>query len=1189
MGTRCAGRGAALAGVGLGACVLGLAGLGGSGGPEHDAPAPVARAIDFNRDIRPILSNNCFACHGPDERARQGNLRLDERAGAIAERGRGHPGITPGDPDASAVLRRVRATDPDVRMPPPEVSDGLGEAEIALLEAWIAQGAPWADHWAFTPIERPAVETPEHPVDALVDRRLRAEGLAPAPPADARTLVRRVTLDLTGLPPTRDEVEAFLADERPDAYERVVDRLLASPRYGEHMARYWLDAARYGDTHGLHLDNHRDIWPYRDWVIRAFNDNMPFDQFTVEQLAGDLLPAPTTAQRVATGFSRNNVTTSEGGAIDAEYLVEYAADRTETMSTVFLGLTVSCARCHDHKFDPISQTEYFRLFAYFNNVAENAMDGNAKDPPPVVRVPSTDQQRELDRLESLIAGLSARLDAPNAEIDDAERRWRDATRASWTEGWRVVEVDRAESSNGSTLEILDDRSVLAGGDNPDTDVYTLAADLEGVDNRALRLEALTHESLPASGPGRAPNANLVLTELEAEVVSKTDPDRRRALAFVAAGADHEQRNGRYFARRAIDGDVSDGNGWAVEGFARREDRVAVFVADEPFGFPEGARIRVTLRFESQFPQHAIGRARLAVASDPALSEPLAPLTATDWHALGPFVFDDARSAYDRPAGPERTPGRIDFDEPSDGVRWVARPEFVDGRVHGLSESVSSTYLARTITAPAARTVELSLGSDDGIKVWLNGRLVHEHDVARAVQPDQDRVVVDLDAGENLLLMKVANSGFGSGFAFTINDDTPSGWVRTASLLAAADLTDEQDTEIRRTFRSTHAPETRRLYQERDTQEREHAQLVAQVPTTLVMREREERRPTHVLDRGAYDRPTDPVEPGVPAALHALADGAPPTRLGLARWLVDPANPLTARVTVNRLWQQLFGTGLVRTSADFGSQGELPSHPALLDWLGAEFVASGWDVKHVLRRIVTSRTYQRSSALTPELLERDPGNRLLARASRFRLDAETIRDQALLASGLLDERLGGPSVRPVQPPGVWEAVAYPDSNTRVFEAGPPGEQHRRSLYTYWKRTSPPPNLTTFDAPSREYCTVRRPRTNTPLQALVLLNDPQFVEAARALAQASMGAGDAGAWIADAFVRLTAREPTGAERRALLELYDRQVAFYQDNPGGARALLAIGTAPRDESIDPARHAAMTTVACTLLALDEVVTRN
>ena len=774
-----------------------------------------ADELSFNRDVRPILSANCFACHGPDKHARKADRRLDTRDGALAELEKVRA-IVPGDLEHSDLALRISSTDPDEVMPPPKSDKKLKPEEVAILKKWIAQGAKYEPHWSLIPPVRPAVPGNGNPIDAFIRARLEKDGLTPSPEASKTTLIRRVSFDLTGLPPTLAEVDAFLADNSADAYEKVVDRLLASPQYGERMTRDWLDLSRYADTHGYHLDSGRDMWLWRDWVISAFNANKPYDQFTVEQIAGDLLPNATDEQKIATGFHRNAMINFEGGALAEEYLTQYIKDRVATTATVYLGLTLQCAECHDHKFDPVTQKEFYQMYAFFNAVPENGIDGSKGNAAPLLARPMPGQQERL-----------AELQAEKARID--------------------VEVKDAEQ--------------------------------------------------PAFGPA----------------LDKKSP---------AAKALHER------------------------------------------------------------------------------------------------------------------------------------------------------------TAAAAKA---------------------------------------------------------------------------------------------------------------------HADFQRTIPTVMVMEQAQKPRESFVLLRGEYDKHGEKVQPDVPASLPPLAADAPRNRLGLAKWLVNPKNPLVARVTVNRFWQSIMGTGIVKTSQDFGSQAEWPSHPELLDWLAVDFVENGWDVKRLVKQIVTSATYRQTARLTPELRERDPENRLYARGPRFRLGAEEIRDSALAISGLLVGKIGGSSVRPYQPAGLWEELSSrtdSDNFTAQKFVQDHGENlYRRTMYTFWKRTSPPPSLTTFDAPDREKCTVNRERTNTPLQALVLMNDPTYLEAARKLAERMMTEGGAAPAerVAFAFRLATARMPSENETKALVTLFEKQSARFSAAPGQAAALLGIGESPRNEKLDATELAAWISVASTILNLDETVTKG
>ncbi|MCA8944478.1 MAG: PSD1 domain-containing protein [Planctomycetes bacterium] len=1135
-----------------------------------------AQDVDYQRDVRPILSDRCYACHGPDPTDREAGLRLDVREYALAELDSGVHAIVPGDLANSALVDRITTDEPSDRMPPPESGKHLTDAERDVLARWIAQGAEFSKHWAFVTPARtdpPPVVHPgwsRNPIDDFVLAELERRGLTPAAEAEKSRLLRRVTLDLTGLPPTPEERAAFLADDAPNAYDRLVDRLLASPHYGEHRARYWLDAARYGDTHGFHLDNYRSIWPYRDWVIEAFNANQPFDEFTIEQLAGDLLPESTRAQRIATGFQRCNPTTAEGGLIEAEYLARYAADRVETTGTVWLGLTVGCARCHDHRFDPISQREFYELFAFFHSIDEEASDQNAAAPPPVERAPSPAQEAELVALERERAELAARMDAPMAGVDARQLEWEreqaDRVIGAFTD---LVPVS-AFSRDGATLTIVDGSTILATGQTPPNDAYELTFETAATDVRAVRLEALAHDESPGGGVGRAEHDNIVLTDVRIEVAPADDPEAFEVVPIRTASADWTQRG--FAVQNAIDDDAA--SGWAIDG-GDDEDRVAVFAPERAFGFPQGSVVRVRLAFDSEYPQHTIGKLRIATSS----AAFVAPLE------LGPWQVGEHLPAQD-PAAARRL-------APTDVTAWHERPELTDDRVHQLPGDIGTTFLRRTVDVPVDREIEFALGSDDGVRVFRGDECVFENDVPRSVAPDQDRVTVRLPAGRSELVLAIQNHGGEHAFFFRVVAEHVLGLPNT--LAETLGITPEQRTTaqrdaLRRYYRRRASPEWSTLDDTRRSLQRRIDDLERAIPRTLVMRERAEPRPAHVLIRGHYDQLGPRVEPGVPAVLPPLPSGVRADRLALARWLVDPDHPLTARVTVNRLWQSVFGRGIVETAEDFGSQGSWPTHPRLLDWLAREFVDTGWDVKHVMRLIVTSATYRQSSRSTPERYAEDPDNRWLGRGPRFRLDAEVIRDQALTVSGLLTDRLGGPSVKPYQPAGLWKAVAYTSSNTATFERDDGDALYRRSLYTFWKRTSPPPTLQTFDAPTRESCRVRRARTNTPLQALATLNDVQFVETARALATRVLLAHEhRDARIDALFQAVTMRAPSADEQGVLARALDGQIASFEGDADRAQALAAFGESPVDPSIDAIELAAWTTLASLVLNLDEVLTKG
>ncbi len=1138
--------------------------------------------IDFTRDIRPILSEKCVICHGPDEADREADLRFDQRETVFEDRG-GYFVVVPGKSEESELFLRV--ADPDDPMPPASAGLDLTPEEIELLRRWIDEGAEWEEHWAYVPPRVP--ETPRtgnagwirDPIDAFTLARMEEEGLTPEPEATREELIRRVTFDLTGLPPTLEEVDAYLADDGPDAYGKVVDKLLATPQYAESMARDWLDAARYGDTHGYHLDNERALWRWRDWVIDAFDANKPFDEFTVEQLAGDLLPDPTVDQLIATGFNRCNPTTGEGGLIADEYLVKYAVDRVETTATVFLGTTLGCAQCHEHKYDPFSQKEFYEFFAYFHSFAEDASDRNALTPPPSIAAPTLQQRSMLEALGLEVDAVRARLDAPMPAVDAAQVDWEREWAAELSARWHVLEPLSAHSSGGATTEILPDASVLVAGENPAKAVHEVVAQTDATGITALHLEALTHASFVNGGVGRATNANVVLSELELEMVPAGRSGSFVRVPLKAAYADYSQPN--YNVAGAIDDDPN--TGWGVN-FGQTVDRSAVFLFEEPIGFAEGTVLRVRLRHESVHQQHAIGRFRLSVTA----GEELRPSVLYPWYVAGPFAADDARTAFDTDYGAET---EIDL---AGELGWEPRPDFADGAVHQLEGGIAATYLCRTIHSPTARRMTLSLGSDDGIKVWLNGELVLDRDVARAVAPDQERITIDLAAGDNRLLLKIVNYGGQFGFFFRAEGeeltDLPIQLARAVTTPAER-RSEEEAQLLRQHYRAKASPEWAAIRDELADAETRVAALEAEIPRTMITRDLETPRPTNVLIRGRYDQPGEEVSPGVPAALGPLPEDAPANRLGLARWLVDPEHPLTARVTVNRFWQRYFGRGLVETPEDFGTRGSVPSHPELLDLLARDFVASGWNVKAMQRRIVTSATYRQSARAGAAKRARDPDNALYARGPRFRLDAEAVRDSALAISGLLVQTIGGPSVKPYQPKGLWKAVGYTSSNTANFTQDTGDALYRRSMYTFWKRTSPPPTMALFDAPTREACTVDRARTNTPLQALALMNDVQFVEAARAFGERILREGGASVdeRLTFAFRLATARVPDAGELAVLRGVLDAQAADFRADAAGAAELLEVGDSEPDASLDPVELAAWTMAASLILNLDETMTRG
>ncbi|MDG2291317.1 MAG: PSD1 and planctomycete cytochrome C domain-containing protein [Phycisphaerales bacterium] len=1153
----------------------------------HGADVMEATEPSFSRDVLPLLSEHCFQCHGMDSAARQAGLRLDQPDGLFD----GESAIIiPGNAAASPLMARLLHSDPAQRMPPIEMDDPLSPEDIDLLRRWIDAGATWETHWAFVPpaqVEPPQREGVSNPIDAFIQARLTAEGLEAAPPAPDTTRLRRLSLDLTGLPPTLDVVDQWLADPTEDNWQRQIDRLMAAPEYGQHQARFWLDAARYADTHGYHLDNERTMWKYRDHVVDSFNTNQPFDEFTIEAIAGDLLPEPTLQQRVASGFNRCLATTNEGGAIKAEYRVKYGVDRVETTSTIWMGLTTGCAACHDHKFDPISQREFYQLFAFFNNTVEDVMDGNAKQYPPVIAVPNPEQADALGAIDVRRAEAQAVLNAPGEETLSVLSDWvverTEAERARWA----VVEPLSITTSSESVFERQIDGSYLVSGPPPGDDHYEIIIPCSSRVINAIRLEAMRDPGLPYGGPGLNPdNGNIVLTEIEFHAfpseVGLLGSEEEAEIDIIRATADHSQPN--YDITATIDGDRSGKNGWAILKDGKPGDRVAVFQPNTPVEFADGGLLRIRMDFQSIYKNHSIGRLRIALSSDPQD----APSQSGDWEYAGPFPAESVEALHEARFQPEHEEAEA---QPS----WDLKPEYIDATTHAFDTAAPAAhYLRRTIQSPTDRVLRISLGSDDGLDVILNGERVHENNTPRGAGPDQDTVDLALRAGANELILRIDNYGGASGFYYRpVSESVAGGSPAMSGILSTAPdkRTDEQRKTLRDHWLRNKWEPGIEAGGKLDAADAERTSLMAMVPTTYVSQELETPRTTTMLMRGQYDQPGEEVAAGTPAFLPPMEDSLPRNRLGLARWLVDPGHPLTARVTVNRIWQQYFGTGLVETTEDFGVQGRYPSHPELLDWLALWFIEHEWDLQALHRLIVSSAAYQQSSVSTETMRAIDPESRLLARFPRHRLDAEVVRDQALFVSGLLVDDQGGPGVKPYQPTGLWKAVGYSGSNTVNFVPDTDDSLWRRSVYTFWKRTSPPPAMTLLDAPSREFCTVRRERTNTPLAALLLLNDEQYVEAARAMGQRIMTEG--GSTDADrvvfAFRLATSRRPTDQEQAVLLSLYAEQYAEFASDIPAATMLLEFGAAPRDDTLDPAAHAAWSIVANLILNLDETISKG
>ncbi|WP_339908081.1 PSD1 and planctomycete cytochrome C domain-containing protein [Symmachiella dynata] len=994
--------------------------------------SPLAAAdqkpVDFNRDVRPILSKKCFPCHGPDAGSREGGLRLDLRDAALGEADSGQRAIVPGNAASSELIARIAADDDSLRMPPAETGDPLTKSQIDLLHRWINQDAPYARHWAFVKPTRPQPPKvtnsnwPLNTIDHFVLNRLEQADLAPSPQVDRYALIRRLSFDLRGLPPTPTEVDAFINDKNPQAYENLVDAFLQDPAYGERWAQMWLDLARYADSKGYGSDPLREIWRYRDWVIDAFNNNMPYDQFTIEQIAGDLLPEATLEQQMATAFHRNTMTNTEGGTDDEEFRVAAVRDRVDTTMQVWMGLTMRCATCHDHKYDPIAQKEYYQFYAFFNQTSDNDQPNES----PTIPAPTAEIAAENQRLDAEIAKARAQLETP--EIAAAQTTWE--TNLQNSGAWFVITPQNIESTNGTTFQSLPDGTLLAGGDSPETETYTITTQTSLRNVSAVRLEVIPDPTLPEAGSGRGEGGNFVLSQFALKVDDVDQPWKRAAADFSATN---------FSVQAASTAKDLKKQGWSVDS-QQQLPHAAVFILKEPLPQTSDEATTLTFRIEHQNekPRQTLGRFRIAITNDPAAAQRL---------------------------------------------------------------ELPAEILAIIETPSTARDAAQS-------------QKLHKYfrENAPSLKPLRDKI---------------------------------------ATLQAAKPA----------------------------------------IPTLPVMQELpvEKHRTTHLMVKGNFLTHGEELTPALPVAFHPAAPKMPATRLGVAQWLVDPENPLTARVAVNRYWARLFGRGIVTTEEDFGTQGAPPSHPQLLDWLATEYVRLGWDTKAILKQMVLSATYQQSAQVTPQLLEHDPNNVLLSRGPRFRLKAEMVRDQALALSGLLSRKIHGPSVFPPQPPGLWRAAF--NGRDRKWATSTGEDKYRRGLYTFWRRSVPYPSMATFDAPSREVCAMRRIRTNTPLQAFVTLNDPVYVEAAQALARRIF---QEGGNTTDQRVRFAlrlclVRPPAAAQVDALTELFTTELTHYQQNKTAAVELATIPLGDLPDGMPSADLAAWTVVANVLLNLDAVLSKN
>ncbi len=1016
-------------------------------------------AVDFQREIRPVLSDNCFQCHGPDSSSRFSGLRLDIKESVFGTRKNGAV-VTPGKPADSLLYQRISATDAGRRMPPEASHKSLSAAQIAKIKTWIEQGAPWVEHWAYkAPVAAPAPAVKNaawsrNAIDRFVLAKLESRGLDPAPAADKRTLLRRVALDLTGLPPTPAETEAYMKDLTPEAYEHMVDRFLSSPHFGEQRARFWLDAARYGDTHGIHVDNYREIWPFRDWVIQAFNRNIPYDRFATEQLAGDLLPNPTLDQRIATGFMRCGVTTNEAGLIEDEYAEIYAKDRAETLSANFLGLTVGCATCHDHKFDPITQKDFYSLGAFFRNTTQKVMDDNVPDTAPAVVVPKAEDRDAWAKVTSELSAVRQSINAVKAGSNAAFQQWL----ASRSKTYMPSPVeDKAEIFTANLTAVAQASSGVNMGDS--------------------------------NVPGRGALHFQKNQGAEIAVGPKMDADKPFAVSVSFYFPKDEQS----YTIVSQNNPKEKNRGWVIE---------------------VGARVPV-------------------------------------------------------------------FRLTGDGGRNIEiRAAHLQQLQHGSWNHIAVSY-------DGSRRQE-------GLSLYLNGKAVptqgrgnQNTEMPGDISVDTPLVLGKALAGGVIADFRMFNRELTEAEAGLLNE-----WpaIQSALLSDSKVLTDSARASLQTYFLVNEHQPYKDLAKKQSQLNLEAKAIARKGSVSLVMEERTDAQPTAwVLYRGAYDQRRQQVGADTPAILPPMTSDMPKNRLGLAQWLFTKEHPLTARVAVNRMWQEVFGTGIVKTSEDFGSQGEPPVNQELLDWLAVDFRDHGWDVKRFYKQLAMSATYRQSAAVTPAKLEKDPEDRFLSRAPRFRMDGEMVRDYALAASGLLSPQIGGPSVKPYQPEGVWEAVAMIGSNTRFYKPDAGDGLYRRSVYTFWKRSAPPAAMEIFNAPTREQCTMRRERTDTPLQALVTMNDLQFVEAARELAgramQSTPGFDEQLDLIA---ARLLVRPLSLKEKGIAKKSFDRYRAYYSSHENDAAKFLAQGDRKADPALSQADYAALTMLASQLMNLDEVLNK-
>lgn len=1049
-----------------------------------EVEASLPPEIDFNFHIKPILSDRCFACHGPDNNKREAGLRLDIAEHALAALGddKDHYAIVPGKPHKSAVYERMVSSDPKVMMPPPESNLSLSATEIALITRWIEQGANYKPHWSFIKPKKPDVPSLEkkewatNEIDPFIHAKMSENGLEPSDRASKETLIRRVSFDLTGLPPTVEEVDNFLNDDNPDAYLKLVDRLLESPHYGERMASEWLDVARYADSHGYQDDGMRNMWPWRDWVIRSFNENLPYDDFIVWQLAGDMLPNATKEQLLATGFNRNHPQSQEGGVIAEEYRVEYVADRTNTLGKALLGLSTECARCHDHKYDPISQKEYYQLYAFFNNVKETGQVPYMGEPSPTVILTDEEVEKKLSYVNEKIQEMENALDPDQGKFQKGFKNWQARLKSKPN---LKVEVKGRIGHYPLDAPVRDQFKNLAKPSKP-ADMVVIQKDKE--------IQIVK---------GKFGNA--------VKLVGDSYVDLGNEMAYFERNEPFTISIWYKALKDSLEGPIFSKTGGFANGYRGYE----LLIRDDG---------KLAGLMSHTWPANAIevhSRDKIPIG---------------EWVHLT-MVYDGSSRAK--------------------GLHL-----FLNGKQ--LELDIKTDHLKRSILSYGKD--KLSTGHPGNLQIGKRGTNFAE---------TLDHSLVDefsvFDRQLSALEIKVLYGA--SDPIFSLSEKGKE-----------EDLLDFYLLNLNQDFQKG-------LHQLTQLRGEENAILSAQ-PEVMVMGEREEPRATFILDRGSYDAPTNEVFPGTPKAVMAFPDDLPRNRLGLAKWVIHKDNPLTARVAVNRYWQMMFGKGLVASSDDFGNQGDFPSHPELLDWLAVQFMESGWDLKELLKLMVTSGTYQQSSSLNDELKEKDPGNVWLARGPSYRMPAEMIRDNALAASGLLVKEFGGRSVKPYQPKGLWKELAT--ANVREYVQDTGKNLYRRGLYTIWKRSSPPPSMINFDASDKYNCTVERQKTNTPLQALVLMNDPQYLEAARILAEKMLTSGgdELQNQIRYGFRAMTSRSPDPVELTILEGLYLAELANFSETPAAADSLLKVGEYNRNPNLPKEKVAALSLVASTLINYDEAI---